>query len=138
MTKSGGSLHGDDAPVVVPVCPWVGVEGDEQVRGHPLRSRGLRLPGNVSLAGDDGGFGVAHVLDQMVEAAAQGRVVEAGHVLRVLLRRVRQYESWFAFRLGCLGMSGGHVGPLGAGGLGSGIRFEWGFPWSGVRLMDTV
>ena len=90
MTKSGGfALDGDDVPVVAPVGLRVGLEGYEQVRGHPFGGGGSHFPDDVPLSGDDGGVGVAQVLDEVVDAAAQGEVVEAGHVLWLALRRVR-------------------------------------------------
>ena len=96
----GLALHGDDVPVVVLVCLWVGVEGYEQVWGYPIRRRGALLPGQVPLASDDGGFGVAEVLDQVVDTAAEGEVVEASHVLWLPLRRIRKFEAVTAFSLG--------------------------------------
>ena len=55
-------MHGDDVTVVVPVRLWVGVEGNEEARGHPFRRGSAGLPGEVPLAGHQGGFGVAKVL----------------------------------------------------------------------------
>ena len=120
MTNSGGlALHGDDVAVAVPVGLHVGVEGDEQVRGHPVFRWRPRFPGDVPFAGHQGGLGVAKVLDQVVDAAAEGEVVEAGHILWLALRRV--WELCRALRFGGLG---GHVWPLRSG--GSGIRTSLG------------
>ena len=59
---------------------------------------------DVMLAGDQGGAWVSEVLDQVVDAAAQGEVVEARHVLWLALRRVREWEECVCGR----GL-GGHV-----------------------------
>ena len=98
----GLALDGYDIPVAVPVGLRVSFECYEQVRGHPLRSRGSRLTGDVPLAGDDSSLGVAQVLDEVVGAAAQGQVVEAGHILWLALRRVGEYEGQVAFPFGCV------------------------------------
>ncbi len=90
------ALLGDDIAVAVVVDLRCGIERDEQVGKHPVRRGGTRFPGDVSLAGDYGGFGVAEVLDQVV-AAVLGQGVEASHVLWLALRRVRKGEA----RLGC-------------------------------------
>ena len=55
-------------------------------------------------------FGVAEVLNQVVDAAAQGEMVEARHVFWLALGRVG--ELYRALRLGALS---GHVRPLGSG-----------------------
>ena len=68
------SLLGDDVAVAVPVGLQVGVEGDKQVRGHPVFRWGPRFPGDVPLAGDDGGVGVAEVLHQVVDSSVPGQV----------------------------------------------------------------
>ena len=99
----------------------VGVKGDEQVWCHPFRRRSSWSPGEVPLAGHQGGFGAAQVLGQVVGAAADGEVVEAGHALRLALRGVREHEAFPAFLIGCLWMWGGHVGPLRSGCSGSGL-----------------
>ena len=87
------ALLRDDVAVAVPVGLHVGVEGDEQVRIHPVRRRSARLQGDVPFAGHQGGLGVAKVLHQVVGAAVQGQVVKAGHVLWLAFRRVWEYEA---------------------------------------------
>ena len=53
-------------------------------------------------------FGVGEVLHQVVGAAVPGQVVEAGHVLWLTLRRVREWEAGGVFSVCRLGIPGSH------------------------------
>ena len=79
-----------------------GIERNEHVWKHSVRRGGTRSPDDVlHLAGDYGGFRVAEVLDQGMAAAVRGRVVEANHVLWVVLWWVQEDEALVDFRLVC-------------------------------------
>ena len=68
------------------------MEGDEEVRHHPLRRRRSRLSGVRYLSpATMVVLGVTQMLGEVMDAAAQGQVVEAGHFLRVALRGVGEH-----------------------------------------------
>ena len=69
-----------------------------------LVGRRSRHRDDVSFPRHDGGFGVAEILDQVVQVAVLAEVLDAGHILWLALRRVREWEECAC---GC-GL-GGHV-----------------------------
>ena len=90
MDEVGGlALLRNDIAVAVLGDVRISIEGYKQVWEPRVRRPGVWLPDDVPRSSDYGGFGVAEALGQVVDAAVLGQVVEAGHVLWLPLRRVR-------------------------------------------------
>ena len=83
------------------------------------RSGAIRWLDGGARCGDDVSFSrhasvirVAEVLDEVVQVSVLTEMLNAGHIVWLALRRVREWEERLRF--------GGHVSPLGFGGSG-----EW-------------
>jgi hypothetical protein len=61
----------------------------------------MDLSAATTVGGYYGGFRVVELLDEVVAAAVRGQVVEASHVLWLVLWWVHEDEALVEFRLGC-------------------------------------
>ena len=107
-------LVGDNVAVAGIVQRGIHAKGYQQV-GIPAPGEAPRWTYHqVPVAGHQGGFGIAEVHGKVMGVAVGGQMVEAGHLVFRLFRRVRQPERFRGFWILREGVGGGHAGPSGA------------------------
>ena len=105
------ALFGNDVAIAGFVRGRVNVKGYQQVRVAAFTGDESRTRHDVAFAGDQGGFGVAQVLRQVVHLAGFMQVLYGGHIVGVAPWDVGKTEGSGRGILQVDGACGGHAEP---------------------------